>query len=166
MANENVTVRASLLDNIESEDRNIQGMKYKLSTWVSFKVNTLDSLLIAVFEITFRSRTRTAKSNEQLENGCLLVKFWKPFVNLFPPSDGQGNFGAFSTCSRCKNHFPYRTRKIPNSANFCTIVAMLGVTSCINGLLVSVDGREDRRHRGEYTYEEAISSVGKYVPTL
>ena len=35
MENENVTVRASLLDNIESEDRNIQGMKYKLSTWFS-----------------------------------------------------------------------------------------------------------------------------------
>ena len=69
-----------------------------------------------MFGITFRSRTRTAKSNEQLENGCLLVKFWKPFVNLFLPSDGRGNFGAFSTCSRRKNHFPYRTRKIPNSA--------------------------------------------------
>ena len=43
---------------------------------------------------------------------------------------------------------------------------MLGVTSCINGLLVSDDGREDRRNRGEYTYEEALSSVGKYVPIL
>ena len=43
-------------------------------------------------------------TSEQLENGCLLVKFWKPFVNWFPPSDGWGNFGAFSTCSRREIH--------------------------------------------------------------
>ena len=48
MENENVTARASLLDNIESEDRNIQGMKYILSTLVSVEVHTLDSLLIFV----------------------------------------------------------------------------------------------------------------------
>ena len=64
----------------------------------------------------FRSRTRTAKSNEQLENECWLVKFWKPFVNWFSTSDGRGNFGAFLTCLRRKTQFPYRTRKIPNSA--------------------------------------------------
>ena len=63
-----------------------------------------------------RAHPRTAKSYEQLENGCLLIKFWKPFVNWFSPSDGRGNFGAFSTCSRRENQFPYRTRKIPNSA--------------------------------------------------
>ena len=86
-----------------------------------------------MFGITFHSRTRTAKSNEQLENGCLLVKFWKPFVNLFPPSDGQGNFGAFSTCSRRENHFPYRTRKIPNSANSSGQIDL----SCKEGFLDS-----------------------------
>ena len=84
--------------------------------WAGTIQTYMEAKSIAVFGITFRSRTRTAKSNEQLENGCLLVKFWKPFVNLFPPSDGRGNFGAFSTCSRHENHFPYWTRKIPNSA--------------------------------------------------
>ena len=46
MENENVTVRASLLDNTESEDGSIQGMKCQLSTFVSFKYHNLDYLFI------------------------------------------------------------------------------------------------------------------------
>ena len=69
-----------------------------------------------MFGITFRSRTRTTKSYEQLENWSWLVKFRKPFVNWFSPSDGQENFGTFSTCFRCKYQFPYQTKMIPSSA--------------------------------------------------
>ena len=49
---------------------------------------------------------------EQVENGYLLVKFWKPFVNCFSPSDGRGHFGAFSTCSRREIHERERYRTV------------------------------------------------------
>ena len=71
---------------------------------------------LAVFGIIFHSRTRITKSYEQLENWSWLVKFRKPFVNWFSPSDGQENFGTFSTCFRGKNQFPYQTKMIPSSA--------------------------------------------------
>ena len=103
------------MDAVRFQGKHVHLLKHYCIIMFLVRMKIVSSSL-AVFGITFRSRTRTAKSNEQLENGCLLVKFWKPFVNLFPPSDGRGNFGAFSTCSRRKNHFPYRTRKIPNSA--------------------------------------------------
>ena len=96
--------------------------------------------IVAVFGITFRSRTRTAKSNEQLENECWLVKFWKPFVNWFSPSDGRGNFGAFSTCLRREIQFLYRTKKLPNSASDRSLLTFWSKSYCIiNSTSVYVD---------------------------
>ena len=52
---------------------------------VFFLLHHSQTKQVAVFGITFRSRTRIAKSTEQLENWSWLVKFRKPFVNWFSP---------------------------------------------------------------------------------
>ena len=82
-----------------------------------------------MFGITFRSRTRIAKSNEQLKNWSWLVKFQQPFVNWFSPSSGWRNFGVFSACSRRENEFPYRTKMTPNNA---TVYYMSNIRLVIN----------------------------------
>ena len=82
-----------------------------------WKMKISEILKLALFGIFLIRYGNWVSRPEQVENWSWLVKFWKPFVNLFPPSDGRGNFGAFSTCSGRETQFPYRTRKIPNSAN-------------------------------------------------